>query len=61
MLKVGAVFMQTETELVLKSRRLVPGRLLDGGVGFRYPRWPEAAADLYRRWVIAHERGSTAA
>ena len=29
MLEIGAVFMRTETELILKSRRVVPGRLLD--------------------------------
>src|ERR1700722_18401495 len=28
MLRIGAVFLRTETELVLKSRRVVPGRLL---------------------------------
>jgi uncharacterized protein (TIGR01777 family) len=51
MLKVGAVLMQTETELVLKSRRVVPGRLLEGGFQFLYRRWPDAAADVYRRWA----------
>jgi uncharacterized protein len=61
MLKIGAVFMQTETELVLKSRRVVPGRLLAGGFRFRYPHWPEAASDLYRRWTIAQEKGARAA
>ena len=46
MLELGAVVLRTETELVLKSRRVVPGRLLEGGFGFRYPSWPTAAADL---------------
>ena len=46
MLKAGAVLMRTETELVLKSRRVVPGRLLDAGFEFRYPTWPEVARDL---------------
>jgi len=50
MLEIGAVFMKTETELILKSRRVVPGRLLAQGFRFRYPTWPEAAADLSRRW-----------
>jgi NAD dependent epimerase/dehydratase family enzyme len=40
----------TETELVLKSRRVVPGRLLEGGFQFRFPHWPEAARDLVTRW-----------
>ena len=38
MLEVGAFFMRTETELVLKSRRVVPGRLLDAGFEFAFPR-----------------------
>ncbi len=50
MLEIGAVFMKTETELILKSRRVVPGRLLAAGFTFEFPAWPEAAADLCRRW-----------
>jgi uncharacterized protein (TIGR01777 family) len=50
MLELGAVFMHTETELILKSRRVVPGRLLDVGFKFRYPNWPEAAQELVGRW-----------
>ena len=42
--------MRTETELILKSRRVVPGRLLALGFGFKYPLWRDAAGDLYRRW-----------
>jgi uncharacterized protein (TIGR01777 family) len=53
MLELGAVFLRTETELILKSRRVVPGRLLAGGFEFRFPRWPEAAEDLCRRWRAA--------
>ena len=37
MVGIGAIFMRTETELVLKSRRVVPGRLLDDGFRFRFP------------------------
>jgi uncharacterized protein (TIGR01777 family) len=61
MLEIGAVFMQTETELILKSRRVVPGRLLEHGFVFDYPLWPDAARDLYRQWKLAHQRGSNAA
>jgi len=50
MLEIGAVFLRTETELVLKSRRVVPGRLLREGFTFRFPTWPEAAAELCARW-----------
>jgi uncharacterized protein len=48
MLHVGAILMQTEPELILKSRRVVPGRLLEHGFIFKYPHWPEAAHALFR-------------
>lgn len=50
MLELGAVAMRTETELILKSRRVVPGRLLAEGFVFEHPEWPEAARDLVHRW-----------
>ena len=50
MLEIGAALMRSETELILKSRRVVPGRLLRSGFSFGFPTWPEAAADLCRRW-----------
>jgi uncharacterized protein len=46
MLEIGAVFMRTETELILKSRRVVPARLLEHGFQFKYPEWRDAAGDL---------------
>lgn len=46
MLEIGAAFMRTETELVLKSRRVVPARLLEHGFRFKYPDWRGAAQDL---------------
>jgi NAD dependent epimerase/dehydratase family enzyme len=49
MLEIGTFFLRTETELILKSRRVVPGRLLAAGFVFRHPEWSEAAADLIRR------------
>ena len=52
MIEVGSWFMQTESELVLKSRRVVPGRLLASGFSFVFPTWPEAAEDLVRRWKV---------
>jgi uncharacterized protein len=54
MLEVGAVFLRTETELILKSRRVVPGRLLDAGFTFGQPTWPEAARDLCDQWRRLH-------
>lgn len=50
MLEIGALFMRTDTELVLKSRRVVPGRLLDAGLEFRFTDWQSATVDLVARW-----------
>ena len=50
MLDLGAIVLKTETELILKSRRVVPKRLLDSGFEFRFPTWNEAATDLCLRW-----------
>lgn len=50
MLEVGAFVLRTDTELILKSRRVVPGRLLEQGFQFRFPDWRSAAADLVTRW-----------
>jgi len=46
MLEVGAFFLRTETELILKSRRVVPGKLLASGFQFRFPEMREALNDL---------------
>ena len=61
MLEAGAVFLRTETELILKSRRVVPGRLLEQGFVFSYPVWRDAAADLCRRAKEAARRAAQAA
>ena len=50
LIEVGAFLMRTESELVLKSRRVVPGRLLSAGFQFLFPEWPAAARDLVARW-----------
>jgi uncharacterized protein (TIGR01777 family) len=50
MIEFGAIFMRTESELILKSRRVVPARLLESGFRFHFPTWPEAARDLIPRW-----------
>jgi len=50
MLEIGTFLLRTESELVLKSRRVVPGRLLDAGFLFHYPTWEQAAPDLVARW-----------
>ena len=54
MLEIGALLMGTESELVLKSRRVVPTRLLDAEFTFAFPTWPEAAHDLVTRWRAHH-------
>ena len=55
MLEIGAVFLRTETELILKSRRVVPRRLLDAGFEFAFPNWAAAARDLCQQWRALHE------
>jgi hypothetical protein len=49
-IEIGAFFLRTESELVLKSRRVIPGRLLDAGFQFEFPNWPAAAEDLVWQW-----------
>ncbi len=49
MAELGAFVIRSDTELLLKSRRVVPARLLDAGFAFAYPHWPEAARELARR------------
>jgi uncharacterized protein (TIGR01777 family) len=56
MLEIGAVFMRTETELILKSRRVVPAKLLEHGFKFKYPYWRDAALDLYRQSSAARDQ-----
>ena len=50
MLEIGAFLHRTETELLLKSRRVVPARLTESGFRFQFPTWPEAARDLCLRF-----------
>ena len=53
MLHLGAFVLRTEAELILKSRRVVPGRLLNAGFSFELPEWGRAAVDLVARWCAA--------
>jgi uncharacterized protein (TIGR01777 family) len=48
--EMAAFLLRTESELVLKSRRVAPGRLLDAGFEFEFPEWAEAAEDLVWQW-----------
>jgi hypothetical protein len=49
MLEVGARIMGTETELLLKSRRVVPGRLLANGFQFHFPTMESAILNLEKQ------------
>jgi hypothetical protein len=53
MVEAGAFFLRSDTELLLKSRRVVPGRLTAAGFSFEYPEWPRAASDLVEAWRAA--------
>lgn len=57
MLKVGAFALRTETELVLKSRRVVPARLLASDFAFDFPDWPRAARELCDAWRTGRASG----
>jgi uncharacterized protein len=46
MLEIGAFVLRTETELLIKSRRVVPGKLLASGFAFRHPHVPAAIQHL---------------
>jgi hypothetical protein len=49
MLEIGAFFLRTETELIIKSRRVVPRRLVESGFEFCYPVLSEAVDGLCER------------
>lgn len=52
-LEIGAFFLRTETELLLKSRRVVPANLLNAGFRFSHPKLAEALQDLVRAYRAA--------
>ena len=56
MLEIGTFLLRTESELILKSRRVVPGRLLKAGFEFQYPGWPEGSCELVARWRECGEK-----
>ncbi|SDK15980.1 epimerase [Streptomyces indicus] len=55
MAEAGAWVLRSDTELLLKSRRVLPGRLLEAGFAFEQGEWNGAAAEL-----VARARGSRA-
>lgn len=58
MAELGALALRTDTELLLKSRRVVPALLTAAGFEFRHGTWPEAVGDLVRRARAADPPGS---
>jgi uncharacterized protein (TIGR01777 family) len=60
LLEVAAFLHRTETELLLKSRRVVSGVLTRNGFRFQHPNWPEAAIELCDEWRALHGRPSGA-
>jgi hypothetical protein len=50
LIEIGAALMRTESELVLKSRWVVPDRLVAAGFQFSFPEWTGASRDLVARW-----------
>jgi uncharacterized protein (TIGR01777 family) len=49
LLEIGAFFMRTETELIIKSRRVIPGKLLANGFTFLHPHLLPAIEQLVNR------------
>jgi uncharacterized protein (TIGR01777 family) len=49
MAELGAFAFRSDTELLLKSRRVAPGRLREAGFAFTHPTWDSAAMDLVQR------------
>jgi uncharacterized protein (TIGR01777 family) len=58
LLEIGTRVLRTESELILKSRRVVPRRLIEHGFVFAYPDWADAARDLCRAWLTQRGRGA---
>jgi len=54
MIEIGTFLMRSESELVLKSRRVVPTLLLKHGFEFAFSTWPAAAHDLASRMRSAN-------
>jgi uncharacterized protein len=53
MLELGAFFLRTETELIIKSRRVTPGRLMASGFQFRFLKLQDALRDLEGRMATS--------
>jgi len=58
MLEIGSAAIRTETELVLKSRWVVPERLIDAGYSFAYPELEPALRDILADRGLLHGVGA---
>ncbi|HEV7740822.1 MAG TPA: TIGR01777 family oxidoreductase [Pseudolysinimonas sp.] len=56
-LEAGALVLRTETELILKSRWVLPKRLLDAGFVFEYPELEDALRQILTREVAPARSG----
>jgi len=59
LIEIGCFLLRTESELVLKSRNVVSGRLEAAGFRFLFPDWPDAARDLVAEWRGKHGLAKT--
>ena len=59
MLEIGTFLLRSESELVLKSRWVIPTELLNAGFTFKFPDWPSAARDLVARYRLQAHKGGT--
>jgi len=60
LLELGTLLLRTESELVLKSRRVAPRRLLEDGFHFQFANWTAAAGDLVGRWKNSQRHAAAA-
>jgi NAD dependent epimerase/dehydratase family enzyme len=49
MIEIGSFLLRTESELVLKSRWVIPTKLVHAGFTFTFPDWSAAAHELVTR------------
>ena len=49
LLEIGAIIIKTETELILKSRWVIPERLLNAGFKFKYSTLDETLFDILKK------------
>ena len=61
MLECGTFLMRSESELIIKSRRVVPARLIEAGFEFQFPTLAAAVAELEARVKSPTEEFNTKA